>query len=133
MEFKTGDKAELRRVVTESDIDAFARLTGDTNPLHTDEAYAQASRFGQRIAHGMFGAALISAALGTLLPGPGTIFISQTLEFLKPVYLDEELRVELEVIEVLEKNVLRIKSGVFKNNDELSISGISVVKAPREQ
>lgn len=84
-EFSVGESAEIRKTITESDIDDFARLTGDTNPIHLDEAYARETRFKGRIAHGMLGAGLISAVLGTKLPGSGAIYLSQSLRFKAPV------------------------------------------------
>lgn len=84
-EFSVGESAEICRTVSESDIRDFARITGDTNPIHLDEAYARETRFGGRIAHGMLGAGLISAVLGTKLPGPGAIYLSQSLRFKAPV------------------------------------------------
>jgi 3-hydroxybutyryl-CoA dehydratase len=93
-----GQTARLRHVVTDADVADFARLTGDANPIHLDEAYAATTRFGGRIAHGMFTAGLISALLGTKLPGPGAIYISQTLRFLAPVRIGAELEASVEVV-----------------------------------
>jgi 3-hydroxybutyryl-CoA dehydratase len=84
-DYAPGQKASLTRTVTQADIEAYARLTGDDNPIHLDEEFAAGSRFGGRIAHGMLTAGLISAVLGTRLPGPGGVYISQTLRFLRPV------------------------------------------------
>lgn len=80
-----GASAALDRTVTDDDIAAFAAVTGDTNPVHLDDSYARGTRFGGRIAHGMWTAGLVSAVLGTRLPGPGAIYLSQTLRFTRPV------------------------------------------------
>lgn len=82
-----GQSVAFGRTVSEADIAAFAGVSGDTNPAHLDAEYAAGTRFKQRIAHGMLSAAYISAALGTRLPGPGAVYISQTLKFLRPVHI----------------------------------------------
>lgn len=84
-----GHSAELTRTVTAADIEAFAEVTGDTNPLHLDDAYAATTPFGQRIAHGMLTASYISAVLGTQLSGPGSIYVSQSLRFRRPVKIGD--------------------------------------------
>jgi len=90
-ELAEGQSASLSRTVTDADVQAFAAVTGDTNPVHLDEEYARRTRFGGRIAHGMLAAGLISAVIGTRLPGPGSIYLGQTLRFVKPVYLDDTI------------------------------------------
>ncbi|HTX49996.1 MAG TPA: MaoC family dehydratase [Caulobacteraceae bacterium] len=84
-----GQSAERKRIVTADNIEAFAAVTGDDNPVHLDEAYAAKTSFGGRIAHGMLSAGYISAVLGGQLPGPGAIYVSQTLNFRRPVRIDE--------------------------------------------
>jgi len=84
-DLEVGQSAELTRTVQDGDLTAFAAITGDDNPLHLDEAYAAATPFKGRIAHGMLSAGYISAVLGTKLPGPGAIYVSQTLSFRRPV------------------------------------------------
>ena len=96
-DLEIGQTAELRRTVTAPDIDAFAAVTGDTNPVHLDEAYAAATPFKGRIAHGMLSAGYISAVLGTTLPGPGAIYVSQTLNFRRPVRIGDEVVAEVKV------------------------------------
>jgi 3-hydroxybutyryl-CoA dehydratase len=86
-----GQTAERRRVVGEADIDAFAAVSGDTNPVHLDATYAAQTRFGGRIAHGMLAASWLSALLGTELPGPGAVYVSQTLRFRRPVRIGDDL------------------------------------------
>ncbi len=96
-EIKVGETASIERTVTTQDIQLFAVLSGDVNPQHLDAAYADASRFHGVIAHGMLGGALISAVLGTRLPGPGTVYVSQSLNFLHPVRVGDSLHVSVTV------------------------------------
>lgn len=96
--FAPGQRASWTKTITEADVQAFAALTGDFNPLHVDAAFAGRSRFGERIAHGMLTAGLISAALGMRLPGPGGIYLSQTLRFLRPVRLGDTVTATVEVV-----------------------------------
>ena len=84
-----GQTAEMSRVVGAADIEAFAEVSGDNNPVHLDEAYAKTTTFGERIAHGMLSGAYISAILGTRLPGPGCIYLSQSLRFRRPVRIGD--------------------------------------------
>jgi 3-hydroxybutyryl-CoA dehydratase len=90
-ELSLGQSAEIVRTVAARDLELFAEVSGDTNPVHLDEAYAKATQFGGRIAHGMLSAAYISAVLGTKLPGPGAIYLSQTLRFRRPVRIGDEV------------------------------------------
>jgi 3-hydroxybutyryl-CoA dehydratase len=90
-QWREGNTARYERQVRWSDINWFARITGDTNPVHLDESYARTTPFGRRIAHGMLTASYISAVLGTKLPGPGAIYLSQSLKFLHPVYLGDRI------------------------------------------
>jgi len=92
-----GGKATRTQAITDEMIRTFATLTGDTNPVHLDDAYAAATRFGRRIAHGMIAAGLISAALANDLPGPGTVYLSQTLNFKAPVYPGDTITATIEV------------------------------------
>ena len=88
-ELSVGQSAEMSRVVGVGDIETFAEVSGDANPVHLDEAYAATTTFGERIAHGMLSAAYISAVLGTKLPGPGAIYLSQSLRFRRPVKIGD--------------------------------------------
>ena len=89
--FREGDTASFTRTITEAEIVLYGGVSGDTNPLHFDAEYAAASRFGRRIAHGMLTASLISTVIGTKLPGAGAIYVSQTLAFLRPVYIGDTI------------------------------------------
>jgi 3-hydroxybutyryl-CoA dehydratase len=86
---RVGATATYSKTVTEEDVERFAAVTGDVNPVHLDEAFAQTTRFGKRIAHGMLTAGLISTVLGTRLPGLGAIYVSQSLRFLRPVFIGD--------------------------------------------
>jgi len=88
-DLSVGRSAELTRVVSAADIDSFAAVSGDNNPVHLDEAYARTTTFQTRIAHGMLSGAYISAVLGTQLPGPGAIYLSQNLKFRRPVRIGD--------------------------------------------
>jgi phosphotransacetylase/acyl dehydratase len=99
-ELRVGAGASLRRTLTKADLLLFAKISGDVNPAHVDAVYAKSSRFGEVIAHGMFGGALISTVLGTQFPGPGTIYVSQTLQFLAPVHVGDTLDVSVAVASI---------------------------------
>ena len=92
-----GDRASFTKTITESDIILFAGITGDMNPVHIDATFAEKSLFKQRIAHGMLSAGLISTVLGTRIPGPGAIYLSQHLEFRKPVFIGDTITATVEV------------------------------------
>jgi 3-hydroxybutyryl-CoA dehydratase len=96
-ELSVGQSAEITRVVGAGDIEAFAEVSGDTNPVHLDEDYARTTAFGGRIAHGMLTAAYISAVLGTKLPGPGAIYLSQSLRFRRPVKIGDPVTARVTV------------------------------------
>lgn len=100
-DLRLGQTESLMRTVMERDIALFAELSGDANPIHLCDRFAGQTRFGQRIAHGMLTASLISALLGTRLPGPGAIYLSQTLTFLAPVTIGDVVTVRVEVAELV--------------------------------
>jgi 3-hydroxybutyryl-CoA dehydratase len=99
--------ASYTRTVTDADIVQFAQATGDNNPVHLDSDYAATTRFGARIAHGLLSAGFISTVLGTKLPGPGTIYLKQTLEFCRPVYLGDTVTATVTVTRV-DRNANRL-------------------------
>lgn len=102
-ELTVGQCETVMRTVMETDIVEFAAVSGDNNPIHLNADYAASTRFGQRIAHGMFTASLISAVIGTQMPGPGAIYLSQTLQFMAPVTIGDVVAVIVEVAEKIEK------------------------------
>ena len=97
---KIGDEATATMVVSDEFVRQFAVLTGDMNPLHLDDAYARSTRFGKRIAHGMIAASLIASVLGDTLPGPGSVYLGQTLRFIKPVHIGDKLWATVRVMEI---------------------------------
>lgn len=132
-ELNLGDTASVTHLVTERDLTLFAVVSGDTNPVHLDESFAAATPFKGRIAHGMFSGALISAAVACEMPGPGTIYIGQEMSFLRPVRLGDEIRVDLEILEKLPKNRVRIATRIFNQDNKKVVDGVATVMAPTEK
>jgi acyl dehydratase len=125
---KVGDTASITRKITDQDICAFAELTGDHNAVHLDEAFAETTRFGRRIAHGMLGASLISAVLGNELPGKGSIYLSQSLQFLGAVYIDDTVTARVTVTKVREdKSIVTLETVCENQRGEIVIRGEAVV------
>ncbi len=126
-----GQAAELARTVTEADVARFAELTGDTNPAHTDRAWAEASRFGGLVAHGMLTAGIVSAVLGTRLPGPGAIYLSQTLRFVRPVRIGDTVTARAEVLELQpERRRARLATTCRNQSGETVLDGEALVLVP---
>lgn len=122
----------FRKTISESDVYLFAGITGDTNPAHIDEIYANSTKFGKRIAHGLLVGSFISTVLGTKLPGPGTIYISQTLNFKAPVYIGDTIEARVTVKEIIkEKNRVILQTDVYNQNQELVVTGEAMVLAPK--
>lgn len=130
---EVGQTASYEKTVEERDIQLFAAMSGDRNPVHLDADFAAGTPFKERIAHGMFSGALISAAVACTLPGPGTIYLGQTMKFTRPVKLGDTLTVRLEILEKLPKNRVRIATNVFNQNDEQVVGGEAEVLAPRRE
>ena len=128
-----GQQATLVKTVEERDVQLFAAASGDNNPVHLDADFAATTLFKERIAHGMFSGALISAAIACNLPGPGTIYLGQQLKFTRPVKLGDTLTVQLEVLEKLPKNRVRLATRVFNQNQEQVVDGEAEVLAPRSE
>ncbi|PTS83741.1 3-hydroxybutyryl-CoA dehydratase [Pseudomonas sp. HMWF032] len=129
---EVGQTASYSKTVSERDIQLFAEVSGDHNPVHLDADYAATTMFKERIAHGMFSGALISAAVACELPGPGTIYIGQSMRFTAPVKLGDTLTVRLEILEKLPKFRVRVATRVFNQNDELVVDGEAEILAPRK-
>jgi len=122
----------FRKTISESDVYLFAGITGDTNPAHIDEVYANSTRFGKRIAHGLLVSSFISTVLGTKLPGPGTIYISQSLNFKAPVYIGDTIEAKVTVKEIIkEKNRVILLTEIYNQNQELVVTGEAMVLAPK--
>jgi len=122
--------ADYVRVVKEEDIQLFADVSGDTNPVHLDQDYAAETMFKQRIAHGMLSASYISTVLGTILPGPGAIYLSQTLRFKAPVFIGAEVTARLTVSEINAEKRRVTLSCVCLVNDKPVVEGESMVMVP---
>ncbi len=133
-EMSVGDSAELTRTLKTEDIELFAVMSGDVNPAHVDPDYAKTDMFHGVIAHGMWGGALISAVLGTELPGPGTIFLNQSLKFMAPVGLGDTITVRVEVSEKTEKGKrVKLACSCINQHGKTVIEGIADVIAPDEK
>jgi 3-hydroxybutyryl-CoA dehydratase len=127
-EIQVGQSAELAKTVTETDIALFAGVTGDFNAVHVDAVAAAQSRFGERIAHGMLSAGFISAVLGMRLPGAGSVYLSQSLKFTKPVRIGDTVTARVEVLEVVAtKRRVRLATTCRNQNGETVVEGEAVV------
>ena len=116
-----GDKTTRTKIISDDVIRSFAELTGDTNPVHLDDAYAARTRFGRRIAHGMIAAGLISAALANDLPGPGTVYLGQTLQFKAPVYPGDTVTATVEVKSVRADKPIAVFTTFCTNQDNIIV------------
>ena len=124
-EIQIGDSASIERVICLKDIETFSNLTGDKNPLHVDQSFAEKSKFGSRVAHGMLTSSFISTLIGETLPGEGSIITNISLDFRKPVFIDDSLRTTIEVtkkIDLLKQVHFKVK--ICNQHLEVVISGI---------
>lgn len=129
-DIKVGDKASIKKSFSKQDVADFAQLSTDNNPIHLDEEYAKNTMFKKNIVHGILVSSLISSAVGTKLPGNGSIYMSQELKFLKPVYIDEECTATVEVLSKRDdKQIIVLKTTVTTNDGQTEvISGQAVLK-----
>jgi 3-hydroxybutyryl-CoA dehydratase len=128
MKFNVGDSAEITKTIEQGDIEAFADVTGDHNPVHVDEAFAQQTRFGRRIAHGMLSASLISSVLANHLPGAGSVYLGQTLQFVAPVFPGDEVTARVTVTEVREgRPIVKLETVCVNQRGETVIRGEATV------
>jgi len=133
-EINVGDSASYSRLVTEREVELFAAVSGDHNPVHLDPDYAATTQFGECIAHGMLTGAFVSAAIAMELPGPGTIYLGQNLQFRAPVLLGDTVTVYLEVIEKHDTKPWLKLSTTVKNQDDKEIArGEASVMAPAKK
>ena len=131
-EMKIGDSASFTKTVSETDVYLFAGISGDFNPAHVNQTEAEKGIFGKRIAHGMLSAGFISAVLGTLLPGPGTIYMGQELRFTKPVAIGDTITATATVAEmIIEKNRVILDTVCTNQNGEIVIKGKATVMPPK--
>lgn len=127
-----GDSARFSKTVTDTDIYLFAGVTGDLNPAHIDEEYAKGTFFKTRIAHGMLSAGFISTVIGMRLPGPGSVYMQQTLSFQAPVHIGDTVTAIVEVIEKLdEKKRVRLKTTCINQDGVEVLAGEALVSPPR--
>lgn len=130
MTLKVGDSAEITKKIEQSDIDAFATVTGDHNPVHVDEEFAKTTRFGRRIAHGMLTASLVSAVLANKLPGEGSVYLGQTLQFVAPVFPGDEITARVTVKEIREdKPIVKLETICLNQREEVVVRGEATVLA----
>jgi 3-hydroxybutyryl-CoA dehydratase len=125
-----GMSASYERLITVADIEAFAAVSGDHNPVHLDEAYAKTTRFKGRIAHGMLGASFISTVLASQLPGPGTVYLGQTLAFKRPVRPGEKVETRVTVATILHDKGQVVLKTECRVGETLVIDGEATVLAP---
>ena len=126
---KTGDKYIYKFSYTQSDVELFAKVTGDYNPIHLDEDFAKNTPFGRPIMHGFLSAAVFSKVFGTLFPGQGTIYRSQEMKFLAPMFVDEIYTAEFEVTDILpEKHSGTISCKIYNSEEKICITGEAQLK-----
>lgn len=132
-EIKIGMEVSYSQTITDADIKTFAGLSGDHNPIHVNDEYAQNSRYKKRIAHGLMSASFFSALFGTRLPGPGCVYVSQSLQFKRPVYLDDTVIATIIVKSVnLEKRRVFFQT-VCKVKNKIVIDGEAELYVPNEK
>ena len=128
-EFAIGDEAAFSKTITDADILLFTAVSGDTYGLHVDDEYAKTTRFGQRVAHGMLSASLLSAVHALLLQRPGGLYVSQTVRFVRPVFIGDTLTARVEVVELLPaKRRMRCLTTIVNQRGKTVIDGESVVQ-----
>jgi len=131
-EINIGDKASFQKTISESDVYLFAGITGDQNPAHINEVYASQTRFQKRIVHGILTSGLISAALGMQLPGPGTIYLEQTLKFTAPTQIGDTVEAIVEVSEIVaEKNIIKLQTTCVNQDGVVLLQGMATVMPPK--
>ena len=131
-QIKVGDTAEFTKTVSESDVYLFAGITGDFNPAHINQEYASGTFFKERIAHGMLAASLISTILGTILPGPGTIYLRQEVNFTAPVRFGDTVTARVEVTQMdVDKNRLTLETTCVNQKGKQVIDGQALVMPPK--
>ena len=131
-ELKLGDSAEITKLITEELVNDFARVIGDFNPVHTDQAYAEKTQFKGKIAHGTLSVGLLSTVLGNILPGHGTIYLSHEVKFLTPVRIGDTLTVRVEVVELTpEKNRAKLRTTCTNQNMQMVVDGMAWAMPPK--
>jgi len=129
-QFAVGQKGTFSEVVDDKMVRGFADVTGDHNPLHVDDEFAKKSKFGQRIAHGGILFGFVSKTLATNMPGPGTVYLSQLVNFRFPVFINDTITLEVTIAELLPKNGARISTVIKKQTGQVVMDGEATVKLP---
>jgi len=133
-ELKIGDSAQISKTITEAVVNDFARVIGDFNPIHTDQAYAEKTPFKGRIAHGALSIGLFSNILGNILPGHGSIYLSHEIKFLAPVRIGDTITAKVEVIELVpEKNRAKFRTTCINQDRKIVVDGIAWAMPPEKQ
>lgn len=130
-DLKVGQSAMFGRTVTDADVAAFAGVSGDTNPIHLHDGFARTTRFGQRIAHGMLSGSFISTVIGTKLPGPGAVYVSQTMNFMAPVMIGDTITAVATVSAIDDKRRRVTLKTQCLSGEKVVIDGEAVVLVPR--
>ena len=130
MKFVVGQSYKKKINITDDMIENFAEVTGDYNPMHLDKDYAKKTIFKKPIAHGFLIGSFISATLGNHFPGAGTIYLSQSMKFLKPVYINDEITVKLEILEIYNVRRAVIKTDCLNHDNQLILDGMAKVILP---
>lgn len=130
-EFKIGDFVERTKTFTGENVQQFAELSNDMNPLHLDVSFAKKGLFGKRIVHGMLYATMFSELIANKLPGPGSIYLEQNLRFLKPVFWNDTLTARIQIIEIMKhKSLCKLQTRIYKNDAiaDLVLDGDALIK-----
>ncbi len=131
-ELHVGDVVVMTKKILDEDIRLFAKVSGDENPVHLDEEYAQTTRFKHRIAHGHYVASLFSTLLGTQLPGQGSIYLSQSIKYMAPVYMNDEIKAEVKVVELNEeRNRVTLETTAYNQDGTVVVKGVAEIMPPK--
>ncbi|MBC8214210.1 MAG: MaoC family dehydratase [Candidatus Marinimicrobia bacterium] len=127
-QIQIGHKERVTKQISNKDVKTFAELSLDNNPIHLDDSFAKKSIFKKKIVHGLLVSSLISAVIANKLPGPGSIYLSQELKFIKPVFIDDIITAEVEIIEInTHKRLITLSTNCINQNDETVITGKAIV------
>lgn len=131
--YMVGQQAECSKTITETDVVLFAGLSGDFNPIHIDSEYAKQTRFNERIAHGLLTSSLLSQLLGVHLPGKGSIYLEQTIQFKAPVFIGDTITAKATVQDFIkEKRILKLLTECLNQKEETVLTGTAVMMVPKE-
>jgi len=132
-ELYVGQSAEFAKTISESDVYLFAGITGAHNPMHVNDVYAKQGRFKERVVHGMLSSSLISTVIGTQLPGNGSVYVEQQVEFKAPVYFGDTITARVVVDEInVERNRVKLRTYCINQNEEIVIDGYAIIMPPKK-